>query len=282
MSWLLTGLSSKDWSNPVFWSNVGLFRDATRSFVPQTPCTTCALSVLSSCDRLISLFCRHVLCANHLPPGNDSTAQWRVWASSSCTERGPGRIYTQNYLACPSLPPSTLPPEKERDYLSHRGGVTQMVHQMCGRSSWWESGVGAKRTSRRLVLPRCGGSRVLTCVRVCVRTRLSICIEMYLRTCAPLPRFSGISSYGRPTILLHTAGCPTLPSCHWGSPRPLGLARLGAPPPVLPGSCCPQLRSRRRYWGRTKSLLLWLCLGPLGGGEDEGVARRSSWKARGI
>lgn len=156
---------------------------------------------------------------------------------------------------------------------------------------WYTRCVAGARDGRVVLVLR-GPHTALCCLGVadhasshlcmCVRTRVSICIEMYLRNCAPMPRFSGISSYGRPTILLHTAGCPTLPSCHWGSPRPLGLAGLGAPPPVLPGSCCPQLRSRRRYWGRTKSLLLWLCLGPLGGGEDEGVARRSSWKARGI
>lgn len=58
------------------------------------------------------------------------------------------------------------------------------------------------------------------------------------------------------------------------SQLPLGLPpahsawqsrRFGRPPPALPGSCCPQLCSRRRHRGRTKSLLPRLGLGLLGG-----------------
>lgn len=50
-------------------------------------------------------------------PGNDSTAQWRVWAWSSCTERSPGRIYTQNYLACLSLSSPFHAPSREGEGL---------------------------------------------------------------------------------------------------------------------------------------------------------------------
>lgn len=106
-----------------------LFSGVTQPLIPQSLWTPRAQSVLSSCDRLISLFCLHVLCANHFPPGNDCTAQWRVWAWSSCTERGPGRIYTQNYLACLSLPPSRS--------LQRRRGTTCHIgvewHRWCTR-----------------------------------------------------------------------------------------------------------------------------------------------------
>lgn len=100
-----------------------------------------------------------------------------------------------------------------------------------------------------------------------------LCIKY---VCAFVYPCSGlVASPSHPTILLLRSWLPHPSQLPLGLPPapPLGRAGvLGAPPPVLPGSCCPQLRSCRRDWGRTKSLLLWLCLGPLG--ENEEVARR--------
>lgn len=89
-----------------------------------------------------------------------------------------------------------------------------------------------------------------------------------------------VASSSHPTVLLLRSWPPHPSQLPLGLPPAPQLGRagvLGAPPPVLPGSCCPQLRSCRRYWGRTKSLLLWLCLGPIW--EDEEVVRRSSLNA---
>lgn len=66
---------------------------------------------------------------------------------------------------------------------------------------------------------------------------------------------------------------PPFPAATGAPPGPLGLAEpaFWAPPPVLPGSCCPQLCSRRRHRGRTKSLLPRLGLGAAGrGGRGRG------------
>lgn len=44
------------------------------------------------------------------------------------------------------------------------GGVIQMVHQMCGRSTWWETGVGVKRATDCLGCLAAGDECL--CVRV--------------------------------------------------------------------------------------------------------------------
>ncbi|MEQ2196528.1 hypothetical protein XENOCAPTIV_001682, partial [Xenoophorus captivus] len=102
---------------------------------------------------------------------------------------------------------------------------------------------------------------------------MSRCI-LHLHICVALLRFSGITPSPHTTLLLHS-WLPHPSQLPLGLPLARALGRagvLGAPPPVLPGSCCPQLRSCRRYWGRTKSLLLRPCVRPLW--EDEEVARR--------
>lgn len=194
--------------------------------------------------------------------------------------------FTPKIIFCVPLSPSA--PSREGEGLPVTlGGVIQMVHQMCGRSTWWEGGAGVKRATDCLGCLGAGWS-VFMCASVgeCTKSALrhkvwtfwvSLCIKyvyayMYILCylCSGL-----VASPSHPTILLlhswlpHPAQLPLgLPPAH-----PLGRAGvLGAPPPVLPGSCCPQLRSCRRDWGRTKSLLLWLCLRPLG--ENEEVARR--------
>ncbi len=46
------------------------------------------------------------------------------------------------------VPLSPSAPSREGEGLPVTlGGVMQMVHQMCGRSTWWESGVGVKRAT---------------------------------------------------------------------------------------------------------------------------------------
>lgn len=99
---------------------------------------------------------------------------------------------------------------------------------------------------------------------------------MYLYIYVSLQRFCCFSPSPRTTLLLHS-WLPHPSQLPLGLPPARALGRgcfLGAPPPVLPGSCWPQLRSCRRYWGRTKSLLLRPCVSPLW--QDEGVARRLS------
>ena len=180
------------------------------------------------------------------------------------------------------VPPSPSAPSREGEGLPVTlGGVIQMVHQMCGRSTWWESGVGVKRATDCLGCLGADDECVCVCVWGCrcLQQKGSVnflsmpTYKMYMCICVSLVRFSGISYH--PAILLLHSWPPhpsQLPLGLPPAPLPGRAGVLGAPPPVLPGSCCPQLRSRRRYWGRTKSLLLWLCLRPLG--EDEEVARR--------
>lgn len=198
------------------------------------------------------------------------------------------RAHLHPKLSSVSLFLLLLPPERERDYLSHWGEW----YRWCTRC------VAEARDGRvALVLRRpqtAWVALVLDDQCSCVRVSLSapkvlwdemgrvnllsesmykICVYLHVRLCSLCSGL--VASPSHPTILLlhswlpHPAQLPLgLPPAH-----PLGRAGvLGAPPPVLPGSCCPQLRSCRRDWGRTKSLLLWLCLGPLG--ESEEVARR--------
>lgn len=71
------------------------------------------------------------------------------------------------------VPLSSSAPSREGEGLPVTlGGVTQMVHQMCGRSTWWEGGVGVKRAADCL---RCLGANdeclwVSVCVYPCSRT----------------------------------------------------------------------------------------------------------------
>lgn len=49
------------------------------------------------------------------------------------------------------------------------GGVTQMVRQMCGRSTWWESAAGVKRATD--CFPCLGANDKCVCAFVCVRVQ---------------------------------------------------------------------------------------------------------------
>lgn len=169
------------------------------------------------------------------------------------------------------------------------GGVIQMVHQMCGQSTWWESGAvlsaadgsgclgaGEMRVwineSNTSALRKEASANFLFLFFECA----SFIFFLYVLVCTFVyPRSGLVVSPSHPTTLLLHSWLPHPSQLPLGLPLAPQLGRagvLGAPPPVLPGSCCPQLRSCRRYWGRTKSLLLWLCLRPLW--EDEEVARR--------
>lgn len=185
------------------------------------------------------------------------------------------------------VPLSPSAPSREGEGLPVTlGGVIQMVHQMCGQSTWWESGavLRALRTAwDALVLMKCVW--INECSRSALRKEarenfflqcacfyflLYVLVWTFVYPCSGL-----VASPSHPTTLLLHSWLPHPSQLPLGLPLAPLLGRagvLGAPPPVLPGSCCPQLRSCRRYWGRTKSLLLWLCLGP--SWEDEEVARR--------
>lgn len=194
------------------------------------------------------------------------------------------RAHLHPKLPSVSLFPLLLPPERERDYLSHWGEWYR----------WYTRCVAEARDGRVVLVLRgpqtaWAASVPMMSVRVCGRGWVQqkgfkkrgevwtfwmcLCVKF---VCALVYPCSGlVASPSHPTILLLHSWPPHPSQLPLGLPPapPLGRAGvLGAPPPVLPGSCCPQLRSRRRYWGRTKSLLLWLCLGPLG--EDEEAARR--------
>lgn len=168
------------------------------------------------------------------------------------------------------VPLSLSAPSREGEGLPVTlGGAIQMVHQMCGRSTWWESGVGVKRATDCLgclsaddecwwVLHNCFKKKWFVNFFVC---QTCTCVSY-------VPCLGLVASPSHPTILLLHSWPPHPSQLPLGLPPAPLLGRagvLGAPPPVLPGSCCPQLRSRRRYWGRTKSLLLWLS-GAVGGG----------------
>lgn len=62
--------------------------------------------------------------------------------------------------------------------------------------------------------------RCKVCARVPICTKIFPCTLVY--PCSGLVA----SPIVTPPSCCSTAGRPTLPSCHWGSPRPLGLAEL--------------------------------------------------------
>lgn len=183
------------------------------------------------------------------------------------------RAHLHPKLPSVSLSPLLLPPERERDYLSHWGE----------RYRWYTRCVAEARDGRVVLVLR-GPQTVWValvlmmsvgcgeCCRIALRRSglwTFLCVILYMCTCVSyVPRSGLVASPSHPTILLLHSWLPHPSQLPLGLPPASLLGKagvLGAPPPVLPGSCCPQLRSRRRYWGRTKSLLLWLS-GAVGGG----------------
>lgn len=191
-----------------------------------------------------------------------------LYCSAACmlcpdASRDVQNTFTPKITFCVPLSPSAASREGEGLPVT-LGGVTQMVRQMWGRSMWWElcwCEDGCRRCS--LCADEC------LCVRTCVSQQLKcfkkwgecelLCIKFVRALVYPCTGL--VASPSHPTILLLHSWPPHPSKLPLGLPPAHQLGRagvLGAPPPVLPGSCCPQLRSRRRYWGRTKSLLLWL------------------------
>lgn len=207
-------------------------------------------------------------------------------ALSRCIQRGPDHIYTQNYLPCPSFPFCSL--QRGRGTTCHIGGSDtdgtpdvwpkHVMGERCGIKSAAdclgclsadEMCVWINECSRSALRKEARKNFFFFAVRLFLFL-LYVLVWTFVYPCSGL-----VASPSHPTTLLLHSWLPHPSQLPLGLPLAPLLGRagvLGAPPPVLPGSCCPQLRSCRRYWGRTKSLLLWLCLGP--SWEDEEVARR--------
>lgn len=186
------------------------------------------------------------------------------------------RAHLHPKLPSISLFPLLLPPERERDYLSHRweggGGVTDGPPDVWPKhvTAAWRSDGGRQLRAAAYEKCRYVGARLqqtwaVACLCSVCRCAAHLCF---------LFRFSARLLVTPPSCC-STAGRPTLPSCHWGSPRPLRLAglALGRSPTSPPWQLLPSAAPSQTVLGSgkvTPPATVW----GRWGGAGVGVARR--------